>query len=379
MRPQAEHCWKLSRSLAIARRPIGASGRWRRRERVFSSPASLVLFCTFILGAVLGSTLASTSAAQEVNYSRPVAAAPQPESIGADYQLPAVQHVPPRGQGQYALDVVLLVAAMAAVAYACHRGRRRMLVTATTLLALGYFGFWRQGCVCPIGATQNVAASLADPTVGIPWVVIAFFFLPLGATLLFGRVFCGGACALGAIQDVVVLRPVQLPLWVDRWLGKFRYVYLAAAVWFAVQPAPARDFIICRFDPFIGVFRLSGTPWVIGVGVGLLALGTFIGRPYCRFLCPYGGLLAVVSRFAWRAVSITPDREIDCRLCSTACPFGAIENCRASRTACLACARCFASCPRQHAVWNGETACNIGPAPLVELSPPPREPEEVLV
>jgi polyferredoxin len=177
---------------------------------------------------------------------------------------------------------------------------------------------------------------------------------------------------LGAIQDVVLLWPASLPRWVDRWAGKFRYIYLAAAVWFAVQPAASRDFIICRFDPFIGLFRLTGSAAIVSIGVGLLALGTVIGRPYCRFLCPYGGLLAIVSRFAWRPVSITPDREIDCRLCAGACPFGAIENCRASRTACVACARCFASCPRQLAVWRGEAPCESPALSMVDLALPER-------
>lgn len=334
--------------------------------------------CGLVLVIALG-TFPAVAFAQDAGYSRPVTAAPPPESIGEDYQLPAVQRVLPRGQGQYVVDAVLLIGAMGMAAYACHRGRRRWLATAATLFTLAYFGFWRQGCVCPIGSTQNIAASLADPTVGVPWVVIAFFFLPLVATLLFGRVFCGGACPLGAIQDVVVLWPKQLPLWVDHWFGKFRYVYLAAAIYFAVQPAPARDFIICRFDPFVGMFRLSGTPWIIALGACLLALGSLVGRPYCRFLCPYGGLLAIVSRFAWKPVSITPDREIDCRLCAAACPFGAIENCRASRTSCLACARCFASCPRQHAAWTGQTPRDELKPQLQDIAPPSHEPQEALV
>ena len=159
-------------------------------------------------------------------------------------------------------------------------------------------------------------------------------------------------CPLGAIQDIVVLKPVQLPLAVDRWGGLFKYVYLAAAVWFAVLPAGSRDFIICRFDPFVGFFRLNGSALMLFFGGGLLLLGTVVGRPYCRFLCPYGGLLAIVSRFALKPVSITPDEQLDCGLCAESCPFGAIRNLRADRADCLACARCFADCPRQLVQWG---------------------------
>lgn len=285
-------------------------------------------------------------------YSRPVTTAPRPEDIGESYQLPAVQHVAPRSKWWYLADVILLTVGLVAAALAAHRWRRRWMAVTIAILSLGYFGFYRQGCVCPIGATQNVAASLVDPTLAVPFVVLLFFLLPLVAALLVGRVFCGGVCPLGAIQDIVVLKPVQLPLAVDRWGGLFKHAYLAAAVWFAVLPAGSRDFIICRFDPFVGFFRLNGSALMLFFGGGLLLLGTVVGRPYCRFLCPYGGLLAIVSRFALKPVSITPDEQLDCGLCAESCPFGAIRNLRADRADCLACARCFADCPRQLVQWG---------------------------
>lgn len=252
----------------------------------------------------------------------------------------------------YLLDVVLLAVALVAAGLNVHRWRRRGMAVALAIFSLAYFGFYRQGCVCPIGATQNVAASLADPTLVVPVAILAYFLLPLSAALVAGRVFCGGVCPLGAIQDLVLVRPWQAPRAVDRWGGLMRYAYLAAAVWFAVLPPMEGDFIICRFDPFVGFFRVTGAAWMLALGAALLLVGTVVGRPYCRFLCPYGGLLALVSRFAWKPVRITPDEELDCGLCVEACPFGAIHKMRADRAECLACARCFAHCPRQQLAWG---------------------------
>jgi polyferredoxin len=248
--------------------------------------------------------------------------------------------------------MALLVSGLAATAWIVQRGRRRWMIVAISLMSLAYFGFYRQGCVCPIGATGNVALALSDSSQAVPLVVLLFFLLPLIAALLVGRVFCGAMCPLGAIQDVVLLRPVQLPAAIDRWGGWLKYLYLGLAVWFAVQPIAQRDFIICRFDPFVGFFRLTGSAWMLGLGGFLLLIGTVVGRPYCRFLCPYGGLLGVVSRFAYWPVRITPDEELDCGLCIESCPFGAIRGMRALRSDCLACARCFADCPRQRFVWG---------------------------
>src|SRR5450756_2801615 len=85
------------------------------------------------------------------------------------------------------------------------------------------------------------------------------------------------------------------------------------------------------------------------------------GRPYCRYLCPYGPLLAWCTRLARRGVTITPDKELDCGLCADACPYGAIDQMRAVRKDCLYCARCYASCP-----CDGELA--HAKAELVTLS-----------
>jgi polyferredoxin len=192
--------------------------------------------------------------------------------------------------------------------------------------------------------------ALTDPGYSIPILVTIAFFLPLLAAAFFGRAFCGGVCALGAIQELVVLKPVQVPRRLDQALSLLRYVYLGLAIFFALRPLAARDFVICRFDPFVGFFRMSGEPHMLMIGGALLAAGMFVGRPYCRWLCPYGALLGWCTRVAKRGVTITPDRELDCGLCTGACPYGAIEKMRAVRKDCLYCARCYESCPREGAL-----------------------------
>ncbi len=260
------------------------------------------------------------------------------------YNLPETTTPAPQSDIFEYIDVAVLAAAMALAAYLALKRRSRRGLLALTIFSLLYFGFWRGGCVCPVGSIQNVTLGLFDSGYVVPATVIAFFALPLLFTLFFGRVFCAAVCPLGAIQDVVLVKPLKVPTWLAHALGLGPYVYLGLAV---LMAATGSAFIICRLDPFVGFFRLvplgkwgqaiiqdgSWPGWDLGGRFNLLALGAcvllvsaFIGRVYCRFVCPYGALLRIMSRFSRWRVSITPDECIQCRLCEDACPFGAINK-----------------------------------------------------
>ncbi len=248
------------------------------------------------------------------------------------YDLPETTTPAPKSDLYEYIDVAVLAVALALAAYLALKKRSRRWLAALTVFSLLYFGFWRGGCVCPVGAIQNVTLGLFDSGYVVPATVIIFFALPLVFTLFFGRVFCAAVCPLGAIQDVVLLRPVKVPRWLEHSLGLLPYMYLGLAV---LMAATGSAFIICRLDPFVAFFRLVPLSRLGSVGgrFGLLALGAcvllisvFVGRVYCRFVCPYGALLRILGRFSRWRVTITPDECIQCRLCEDACPFGAIQE-----------------------------------------------------
>ncbi|KPK77359.1 MAG: hypothetical protein AMJ79_03465 [Phycisphaerae bacterium SM23_30] len=245
-----------------------------------------------------------------------------PPDFGPDYQMPETTTPPPQAIWYDLTDLAVLVTALVVASYLTLKNRNRNYIFLLMVFSLVYFGFWRQGCVCPIGAIQNITLALFDSSYSIPLVALAFFVLPLAFTLFFGRGFCAAVCPLGAIQDVVLLHPLRVPLWLQQALGLLAYVYLAAAVLFA---ATGSAFIICEYDPFVSFFRLSGGINMLVLGGSLLLIGIFVGRPYCRFLCPYGVLLRLMSRLSkWRG-TITPRQCVQCRLCEDTCPFGAID------------------------------------------------------
>jgi len=229
----------------------------------------------------------------------------------------------PTSQTQQWIDVVVLTLALSLGAWLAVKRRSRRGLFWLMIFSLGYFGFYKEGCVCPIGSIQNVALSIFNSSYAAPITVVIFFVLPLAFALFFGRVFCASVCALGAIQDLVIWKPIQLPRKLTIALSMIPYVYIGGAILLA---ATNTGFIICRYDPFIGFFRLNGNAPYLYLGAGFLLAGMFIARPYCRFFCPYGVLLGLMSRFARWHLAITPTECVDCRLCEASCPFDYINK-----------------------------------------------------
>lgn len=223
---------------------------------------------------------------------------------------------------EYADTAALLLALTAAAFLALgRRSRNGLLILAA--VSLLWFGFRRQGCVCSIGAIQDVAEALFNIHRAVPVTVIVFFTLPIIFALFFGRVFCAAVCPLGAIQELAAIRPQRIPLWLEHTLGIVPWAYLGLAVLYA---ATGTAYVICEYDPFVAFFRRSGAAPMLVFGACLLVIGIFIGRPYCRFLCPYGVILGLASKLARWHVRIPPTACIRCRLCEDACPYGAIVS-----------------------------------------------------
>lgn len=247
---------------------------------------------------------------------------PAPE-FESGHVPPETQTIAPRALNLEYLDVFVLFLALSVMSWFVIKKRSRKGIFWTSIFSILYFGVFRVGCVCSVGSIGNVTLSLFQADYIIPVTVIAFFALPLIFTLFFGRTFCAGVCFMGAIQDLVNIKPVSLPSWVSKPLRVIPYIYLILAILLAATGA---DFIICRYDPFIGFFRMNAPFGMFVFGAVILILGIFVGRPYCRFLCPYGVLLSWMSKLSFRHTTITPTVCIQCKLCDNSCPVDAIKK-----------------------------------------------------
>lgn len=245
---------------------------------------------------------------------------PRPE-FESGHIYPTNQMPVPKSQVLEYIDVLVLIASLILTTWLALKKRSRQGLVWMSVFSLAYFGFYREGCICSVGSVQNVSLALFNTGYSIPVTALLFFTIPLLFALAYGRVFCAGVCPLGAIQELTGLKPVKLPKPVEVLLAFVPFIYLALAILFSSLNS---QFIICRYDPFIGIFRLDAPYTMIIFGVLLLLAGVFVNRPYCRFLCPYGVLLNIFSRFAGKHLTITPAECTNCRLCEEACPYNAI-------------------------------------------------------
>jgi polyferredoxin len=238
--------------------------------------------------------------------------------------------------------------------------------------------------------------ALTSVLAGRAWIAgFGLSLLTLALTLVFGRVWCGWICPLGTALDwlgprsrrrrrvevssrwrsakflilvamvVAALLANQTLLWLDpltiftRTIGIAVWPALGSGV-YAVEHAlygtpllwPLLDTVHASvvyplFRDTISVFWLA-VPTLLFF-VGLVALNWWAERAWCRYFCPLGGLLALISRFS------LVRREVKgacgaCALCDGGCPMGTIDparNYESDPAECVVCFDCTAECSRE--------------------------------
>ena len=262
----------------------------------------------------------------------------------------------------------------------------------------------------------------------------------MAITLVMGRVFCGWICPLGALHDAVgaiagarrsgAVRPrwfrckyyllffilasslvtVQCAGYLDPLSLLIRS--LALSIWPACEYAIRAIFDGIYFlhipcvttvsESLYGILKktlLSFTQpfffqgFAIGaLFVGILALNLWERRFWCRYICPLGALLGVVSR--WSAVRRRVSEGCTaCGTCRSLCPSGAIidDEGRGLSSECLVCLECDDRCPAEAISfgWNRKgpavpidierrtamaaVAAGLATAPLLRITPRMKE------
>jgi len=234
---------------------------------------------------------------------------------------------------------------------------------------------------CPIGVLANFSALHLIPFLTIGLLVV------VGA--LVGSLFCGWACPFGLLQDLGAKVPTY-KLELPRWTGHFRFVVLGVTVlaipYFFGEPHPL---FICRICPAGGVEAAipgaikqawTGQPvaWpntlkltIIGVFIGSIL---FIRRPWCRVLCPLGGIFSAFNRTSAFFLRSDGDTCTDCQRCGKLCryniePQKSPNDLRCIR--CLECTRCSLGALTPRTILQGRQKARAGE--MADLGAPAAE------
>jgi polyferredoxin len=237
-----------------------------------------------------------------------------------------------------ALDLALF-ASFATLALVSFFRKSETLKWITMGAAVIYLGFVRSQLITVVNIFGLVVWNLPDFRHNMTWYLFAIFTVV--TTILWGRVYCGRVCAFGAmtqLMDKIVparLR-VEIPPRIEQRANFIKYALLGTTVLYFLI---TRDISIYRYvEPFWMFSLRAQTGMWIGLATLLIAR-VFVRNLYCRFLCPVGAFLGLLSNLTVFRIKRWPECN-SCKICEKACEWGAIRGPKIVASECVRCDDC---------------------------------------
>jgi polyferredoxin len=193
-----------------------------------------------------------------------------------------------------------------------------------------------------------------------------FIFLAIVLiSLVFGKSFCSWLCPIGYLSELIgdfgetiiyklFRKKIKLPGFIDYPLRSLKYLLLgffAYAIFFLMTIVSVKAFLDSPYNQVVDLkmyyFFADISRFALIVIGSLVLLSVFIKNFWCRYLCPYGALLGLVSFLSPNKIKRNPVSCIDCGLCNKACP----SNIKVDKVKtvysdeCTTCLNCIDACP----------------------------------
>ncbi|HKJ02852.1 MAG TPA: 4Fe-4S binding protein [Longimicrobiales bacterium] len=187
----------------------------------------------------------------------------------------------------------------------------------------------------------------------------------LALALTLRKSFCSWVCPVGFLSELLARfgrwsfgRNFLFWKWIDIPLRSLKYVLMAfflGAIFMmgrqgiaAFLASPYNRVADVKMGLFFADMSLVGL-----VVMGILVVGSvFVRGLWCRYLCPYGALLGLVSWASPTRIRRDAEACISCGLCDKACmarlPISSSD--RVVSVECTGCLDCVAVCPRPRAL-----------------------------
>lgn len=205
---------------------------------------------------------------------------------------------------------------------------------------------------------------------GLLWGLATFIL-----TVLFGRFFCGWVCPFGSLHHFIgflahrrVKQSAKIRINGYHPLQRIKYILLLMFLGAAAYPSDHAILLTGLLDPISLIsrsFNLFVVPvadtvahitsvkermyqggWLIFMVFFAAILGNLLmPRLYCRFICPLGALLGLISRLAVWRIGKMEKQCSDCKMCERHCEGGCDPSTNIRVSECVLCCNCIDPCP----------------------------------
>jgi polyferredoxin len=271
-----------------------------------------------------------------------VFAAQQPPATQGEFDFPEEEEDAPTWADDIraqAVDIAL-VAGFSVLAFVSFFKKSVRLKYITLVASVLLLGFYKSLLISIVNVFGLMGGNLPIFRYNLAWYLLAA--ITLVSTVLWGRVYCGRICAFGAFTQLLdATLPskwrVNIPRAIERRASWIKYGILASVIaYFLVTKNPL-------IYPYVEPFWMFGlhlrTPVLLTLLGTLLITTVFVRNAYCRFLCPLGAFLGIVSNLTVFRIKRWSECST-CRICEKTCEWGAIRGPKIVMTECVRCDDC---------------------------------------
>ncbi|MGF7185784.1 polyferredoxin [Desulfitispora alkaliphila] len=219
----------------------------------------------------------------------------------------------------------------------------------------------------PISALMSfklfVTTGFIDP---IHPAALFIFIAILVTSFFFKKGFCSWLCPIGTISEgcnrlgiMLFGRTFKIPKLLDYPLMSLKYLMLGFfvfVIFFQMNNFIIYAFLNGNYNKIADVKMLyffTNLSLTAAIVLSILFLLSILFQNFwCRYLCPYGALLGVISVFSPTKVTRNESSCINCGACDRACGNRVnVSSCQdVSSVECTGCLSCIEACPKEDAL-----------------------------